>query len=113
MSRSQSFRSISMALALAAFMALVACDKKPSSPPAPKANSAQEGPTAASGGAPSADYPAGIKPAPSGNPVAVAANKGPADGGTAVGGMASGQAATSGNAGAAAPTAGDGKTEPK
>jgi len=93
--------------------ALGACDKKPTSPPPPKAV-AQEGPTAASGGPPSADFPAGIKPAPSGDKVAAAAShKGPAEGGTAVGGMSSGQAATTGNPGAAAPTAGDGKAEPK
>jgi hypothetical protein len=100
-------------LGLAAFVALAACDRNPSSPPAPKSSVASaEGPTAASGGPPSSEYPAGIKPAPSGDKVdGASAHKGPSEGGTAVGGMAAGQAATSGTGGAAAPTAGDGKAK--
>lgn len=111
--RSELFRAAHLAAALLTLAALVACDGKTSAPrPAAKAG---EGPTAASGGPPSNSYPAGIKPAPSGVPVASTSSthKGPADGGTAVGGMSAGQAAgASSGGGSSAPTAGDGKPAP-
>ena len=103
------------ALALGAVVALAGCDRKPSSPPKPAAAIAGEGPTAASGGPPSSSYPAGIKAAPSGDKVATAApEKGPAEGGTAIGGMTDNQGGSaSGGAGPAAPTGGDGRPAPK
>ncbi len=98
------------ALALIAFGALTGCDRKPSTPPTPTSTAAANGPTAAGGGAPSASYPAGIKPAPSGDPVqASSEGKGPSEGGTAIGGMTSSQNSGAPTAGAATqPTAGDG-----
>jgi hypothetical protein len=103
------------ALALVAVVALAGCDRKPSSPPKPAAAIAGEGPTAASGGPPSSSYPAGIKAAPSGDKVAAAApEKGPSEGGTAIGGMADNQGGSaSGGAGPASPTGGDGRPAPK
>lgn len=72
MSPSQSSKRPGAALTLAAMLALGslgACDKKPSSLPTPKTGSAKEGPR-------TADYPAGIKPAPSVDEVAaVSTNK--------------------------------------
>ncbi|MGJ7544577.1 hypothetical protein [Variovorax sp. LT1R16] len=106
---------MAIALALSAVVALSACDRKPSSPPRPAASIAGEGPTAASGGPPSSSYPAGIKAAPSGDKVAGAApEKGPSEGGTAIGGVADNQGGSaSGGAGAAAPTGGDGRPAPQ
>ncbi|MDM0014619.1 hypothetical protein QTH87_19410 [Variovorax sp. J22P168] len=100
--------------AVVAAAALSACDPKPSSPPAPKAGVA-EGPTAAGGGPPSASYPAGIRPAPSGDQVASTssnpAHKGPSEGGAAIGGLSAGQGGgASASGGTPAPTPGDGAT---
>ena len=68
------------------------------------------GPTAASGGAPSAEYPAGIKAAPSGDTVSKSGTReGPGEGATAIGGVTPSANVTpppTGNA--TAPTAGDG-----
>lgn len=103
-----------MAAAIATVALMGGCDVKPSTPPAPK-TSANEGPTAAGGGPPSSSYPAGIKPAASGDQVADnGAHKGPSEGATAVGGVSSGQAGGAGpTGGAPAPTHGDGATAPK
>lgn len=109
--RSPRFLAAPLAGLLFASAALVGCDAKPSMP-TPKAGSG-EGPTAASGGPPSAAYPAGIRPAASGDAVTTAAkpDSGPSEGGAAVGGMSAGQSGGAPPAGgAAAPTAGDGKT---
>lgn len=104
------------ALALVALGALAGCDRKPSTPPSPTSTASAEGPTAAGGGAPSANYPAGIKPAPSGDPVHPASEgKGPSEGGTSIGGMTASQnAGTPPTGNATQPTAGDGaSTTPK
>lgn len=95
--------------------ALGGCDRKPSTPPTPSAGGPVSGPTAASGGPPSDSYPAGIKPAPSGDEVAKAnSHTGPAGGATAVGGMNAGQnASPPATGGTPAGTAGDGSTAPK
>lgn len=99
------------ALSLAALAALAGCDRKPSSPPTPSAGGTSVGPTAASGGAPSAGYPAGIKAAPSGDTVAKSGTReGPGEGGTAIGGVTPSANVTpppTGNA--TAPTGGDGR----
>lgn len=110
--RAPTFRAACVVAAFIAMATLGACDPRPSTPPAPKA-SANEGPTAAGGGPPSASYPGGIKPAPSGNLVATSnpANKGPSEGGSAVGGMSAGQGGGAAAAGGTpAPTPGDGAT---
>ncbi|RZI96449.1 MAG: hypothetical protein EOP78_04405 [Variovorax sp.] len=112
--RSDLLQTAHIAAAVLAVAALAACDGK-TSPPRPAAK-AGEGPTAASGGPPSNSYPAGIKPASSGVPVAAAASdhKGPAEGGTAIGGVSAGQAAdATPGGGATAPTGGDGRPAPK
>lgn len=98
------------ALSLAALAALAGCDRKPSAPPTPSSGGTAMGPTAASGGAPSAGYPAGIKAAPSGDTVAKSGtHEGPGEGGTAIGGVTPSANVTpppTGNS--TAPTAGDG-----
>ncbi|AMM26606.1 hypothetical protein AX767_04715 [Variovorax sp. PAMC 28711] len=111
MPRSPRFLAVPLAGLLFVSAVLLGCDAKPSMP-TPKAGSS-EGPTAASGGPPSSAYPAGIKPAASGDTVITSAtpSSGPSEGGAAVGGMSAGQSGGAPPAGgAAAPTAGDGKT---
>ncbi len=97
-------------LSLAGLALLAGCDRKPSSPPTPSAGGTTTGPTAASGGAPSAEYPAGIKAAPSGDTVSKSGTReGPGEGATAIGGVTPSANVTpppTGNA--TAPTAGDG-----
>lgn len=108
--RNKNPRPLCAALVLMAFGMLAGCDRKPSAPPSPTSTASAEGPTAAGGGAPSASYPAGIRPAPSGDPVHPAKDgKGPSEGGTAIGGMTASQNAGSPPTGnATQPTAGDG-----
>lgn len=98
------------ALVLTVSGALAGCDRKPSTTPSPTSTASATGPTAAGGGAPSAAYPAGIKPAPSGDPVhPTSEGKGPSEGGTAIGGVTATQNAGSPPTGnATQPTAGDG-----
>ena len=108
--RCQTITSMASAVGLATLLTLSACDRKPSSPPLPSSKASIEGSTTAAGGAPSGEYPAGIKPAASSDKVEGASTyQGPSEGGTAIGGMASGQAATSATGGVMAPTGGDGK----
>ncbi|HSU20997.1 MAG TPA: hypothetical protein VLK60_03815 [Variovorax sp.] len=99
------------ALALAASAALAGCDRKPSAPPAPSAGGTSMGPTAASGGAPTAGYPAGIKAAPSGDTVAKSGtHDGPGEGATAIGGVTPSANVTPPPIGnSTAPTGGDGR----
>lgn len=98
------------ALSLATLATLAGCDRKPSAPPTPSSGGTAMGPTAASGGAPSAGYPAGIKAAPSGDTVAKSGSReGPGEGGTAIGGVTPSANVSSPPTGnATAPTAGDG-----
>jgi hypothetical protein len=98
--------------AVAIVGALAGCDRKPSSPPTPSAAVSATGPTAASGGAPSSSYPAGIRAAPSGDKVQPrSTHDGPGEGATAIGGLSAGQnAAPPPQGGTAAPTGGDAGT---
>lgn len=103
-----------IASAAACLLALGGCDRKPAAPGMPTTSGAVSGPTAASGGPPSNSYPAGIKPAPSGDQVPTASvHDGPAKGATAIGGVSAGQSAGApAGANAGAPTGGDGKPPP-
>ena len=94
MSRSLRLPMLGLLIGMAALLS--ACDPKPAAP-TPKATAA----------APSGDFPAGIKPADSGDKVeASSSHHGPSEAGAAVGGMSG---PGGGNAGGAmAPSGGDG-----